>query len=332
LSTIRDIAKLAGVSVSTASLALNGDQRVKPATREKVEEAAAALRYHPTRAAQSLSMGRTWSIHLLYPGQGAMSSGFFSRFLRGLHDGARDRGYSVALSVPVDADEARETLTRLMHERWADGVVLMNLADDDVLLRDALAFGFPHVLLGRSSLPDVASVDNDNHAVAREATDHLLERGCRHLVLLNGPAEQRFTHERAAGFQDAHAGRTVPLPGDAVLFTDGQPQTARKLLADRLVGGARFDGVVAVSDSLAVAALQAVRDHGLDVPGDVRLIGMNNDDISQYVTPRLSTVELHGYELGRAGVDLLLGHVDGRARVPERRMVAHELVVRESSG
>ncbi|HZJ10770.1 MAG TPA: LacI family DNA-binding transcriptional regulator, partial [Trueperaceae bacterium] len=100
MSTIRDIARMAGVSVSTASLALNGDPRVRPETRERVVDSATSLDYHPLRAARSLSSGRTWAIQLLNPGiDGSLSSGFFARFVRGMHDAARDHGYSVTLSV-----------------------------------------------------------------------------------------------------------------------------------------------------------------------------------------------------------------------------------------
>lgn len=331
MSTIRDIARLAGVSVSTASLALNGDQRVRQVTRARVEAAANSLDYHPTRAARSLSKGRTWSVQLLFPGDTAMSTGFFSRFLRGLHDGARDRGCSVGVSVPVDAAEARETLNRLMRGRWADGVVLMNLKADDVLVRDALEFGFPHVLLGRSCFADVPTVDNDNRAVARAATLHLVHRGCRDVVLLNGPADQAFTRERADGFREAHQLANCAAPDDGVLFTDGQPETARAVIARLLRAGRRLDGIVAVSDSLAVAAMQAVREHGLDIPREVRLIGMNNDDVSQFVTPRLSTVELHSFELGRTAVGMLLDRIDGVSGGGERRIVAFDLIERDSS-
>ena len=329
--TIRDIARHAGVSVSTASLALSGDPRVRDTTRARVEAAAAELDYHPSRAARSLSQGRTWSLHLLYPAGGSMSSGFFSRFVRGLHDGALARGSSLALSVPESGDEAAATLTRMIRERWADGVAFINLLPDDPLLALAARHRFPHVLVGRAHDERVPSVDNDNAAVARDVARHLFARGCRHLLLLNGPADQLFTRERAAGFAAAHAEVGLDPSTAAVAYTQGRADDAEPAIAAHLAAGRALDGVVAVSDPLAVAALRALAVRGVRVPGDVRVFGMNDDEIGRFVAPSLSTVDLHAHPLGVAAAHLLCDQIEGLSVEPRRRLVGHDLIERETS-
>lgn len=331
VTTIRDIARGAGVSVSTASLALNGDARVRAPTRDRVLQVASELDYHPSLAARSLSRGRTWSLHLLYPGEGSMSSGFFSRFVRGLHDGARERGTSVALSVPTDADEAQATLMRMIRERWADGVVFINLGPDDPLVAIASEHAYPHVFVGRATRTEVPTVDNDNHAVAADVTRTLLGRGARHLLLLNGHEGQAFTRERAAGFVAAHTEAGVPVAEDAIVYTAGRLEEAQAAIEARLDAGRPFDGVVAVSDPLAVAAMQVLRRRDVAVPDRVRVFGMNDDDLGRYVTPSLSSVDLHASELGATAAGLLLDQVEGRTLEPNRRIVGHTLIERETS-
>jgi LacI family transcriptional regulator len=330
MSTIRDIARLAGVSVSTASLALNDDRRVRAETRQRVLTAADTLDYHPMRAARSLSSGRTWSIHLLDPALGAnMSSGFFTRFLRGLHDVARDGGYTLTLTVPQDEAEARSVLKRLIAERWSDGVVLMNPTDHDGVLGDVVAAGFPHVLVGRSPLAGVSTVDNDNVRVAFDATTHLLDAGRRAPLLLNGPRDRTFTQDRARGFEAAC--RAFGLADAPIAYVDGGAEATARALADHLDAGHPLDALVTVSDPQAVIAMRSLQERALHIPTDVAIIGMNNDDVTQFTNPRLSSVELNAEDLGRGAMETLLARLGAAAAGDQQRIVAHELIVRESS-
>jgi DNA-binding LacI/PurR family transcriptional regulator len=330
VSTIRDIARLAGVSVSTASLALNDDRRVRVETRQRVLDAAITLDYHPMRAARSLSSGRTWSIHLVNPAlETNMSSGFFTRFLRGIHDVARDGTYTLTLTAPEDEHEARSVLKRLVAERWSDGVVLMNPTEHDGMIEDVIATGFPHVLLGRSPIAGVTTVDNDNAAAAYDATAHLIERGRRSLLLVNGPAYRTFTQDRARGFvaacSDAH------VDAMHVVNVEGPAEATTRAIAEHVAAGRPLDGVVAVSDPQAIVTMRALLERGMRVPRDVAIIGMNNDDLTLFTHPSLSTVDLNAYDLGRSAAEALLARIDGGAASGQHRLVPHEVIARESS-
>lgn len=329
MSTIRDVARNAGVSVSTASLAMNGDARVKPETRSRILAAAEQLAYHPVRAARSLSSGRSYVLQLLNPGfRGEFSSGFFTRFVTGAHDAARERGYSLELAVPAGVDEARSILKRLITGRGADGVLLINPSEDDALLADVLEASFPHVLLGRSPVPGVSTVDNDNFRVAHDATDHLSAAGRRRLVLLNSAAHHTFAKDRAAGFDAAVAAAGAIGHSEYELIT---ADDGRRVVGRLLDEGCPIDGVVAVGDSLAVGALKALADRGRRVPDEVSVIGMNNDEMGEFTSPSLSSVDLSAFDLGYACGELLLATIAGEAAVGERRMVGHNLVIRGSS-
>jgi len=332
VSTIRDIARRAGVAVSTASLALNDDRRVRPETRQRVLEAAEALDYHPMRAARSLSHGVTWSLHLLDPERsGALSGGFFTRLVRGIHDTARERGYSFALSILDDEAEAQSVAERLVRERWTDGIILMNPSAGPAILEQLTENAFPVVVLGRASVASAPSVDNDNVRAARDATAHLLRSAPGPVLLLNGPEHQTFTLDRAEGYRRAVCEAGADPDPRLVRFIAGDADAAHREVLRALDDGIRFRSVLAVSDGMAVGAMRALREHGRRIPDDVAVMGMNNDDLAEYTDPRLSSVELNAFELGSRATELLLAAVRGEAGSGQRCIVPHTLALRESA-
>lgn len=330
MTTIRDIARVAGVSVSTASLALNGSERVRPGTRQRVLDAAARLEYTPSHSARSLSSGRTWSLHVLNPlGNAGLSSSFFTRFVTGVHRGVHGDDYTLALTVVDDEAGAARQLDKLLRERRADGVILMNLSAGEHLLERIVGEAFPHVLLGDSPLAGVNSVDNDNEAVAADAAAHLLASGRQRILFLNAPQELHFARERARGYRRAHGQAGFAVDEELLRHGYGTAENASKCIEGMLAEGFAFDAVLTASDEIALGALRALRDAGVRVPDDVAMIGINNDDIAEYTAPRLTSVELNAVQLGLEAAGLLLASIGGAE--PERRLVPHTVVQRESS-
>lgn len=331
MKTIRDIAQRAQVSVSTASLALNGDARVRPSTRARILEVAERLNYRPMRAARSLSSGKTWTLDVINPAtDAALTSSFNTRFLHGVHDTARGAQYAVALRIVDDETEASATVERLIQERATDGVVLMNPSDNEALVQRLAERAFPHVLLGRASRQHVLSVDNDNVAVAADATEHLIARGRAPVLFLSGPERHTFAGDRQRGYREALARHGL---GDDAMscVTDGSAEAARSRVRALLKGGAPFRSVLAVSDLLAIGAMRAVRDAGRRIPEEVAVMGMNNDDLTDYTDPRLSSVELGAFELGRRASCTLLALLRGEGEATPRSIVPHRLVLRDST-
>lgn len=327
MATIRDIARQADVSVSTVSLALNGDVRVRPETRQRVLEVVQQLDYRPSRSARSLSSGLAYSIHLLDPlGGEALTSGFLTRFLRGLHDSARERSYTVAFSIVADEYEAATHTETLISERWTDGIVLLNPNENSALLDLMAERSFPYVVLGRDPHGRGLSVDNDNRQVGYDAANHLLQAGRTKLALINGARAQTFARDRADGFMAALAdARAI----GNVYYNDGTPEAAGELALSAWRTGC--DGVLAASDAQAVGALRALLNAGAGVPHDISLMGMNNDAIGEYVDPPLASVDLSAYRLGREAAALLLDRVKNEALPLERRLVPHSIISRESA-
>lgn len=330
MTTIRDIARRADVSVSTVSLAMRGDSRVRAVTRQRILEVAESLNYRPMLAARSLSSGKTWTLDVINPATDTgLTTSFNSRFLHGVHDTARGARYSVALRIVDDEAEALATVQRIILERASDGVVLMNPSDNESLVEHLADTGFPHVLLGRAPRRHVLSVDNDNAAVAADATDHLVARGRAPIVFLSGPERHTFANDRLRGHREALTRHG--LTPDAPLVTDGTAEAARAHVRARLRDGSPFRSVLAVSDLLAIGAMRGVRDAGRRIPEDVAVMGMNDDDLTSYTDPRLTSVDLGAFELGRRAADSLLTLLRGEGGVVDRVIVPHRLVPREST-
>ena len=207
--------------------------------------------------------------------------------------------YALALTVLEDEAEAKDALNRLIKERWTDGVILMNLSKEERLLEEVLEQSFPHVLLGRSERA-LWSVDSDNEAVARDATRHLLERGRGPVLFLNGPAHHAFVQERVRGYQQAHA-ETGNAPQMLLEFGLGSALEARERIGTLLGGGLEFGSVLAASDAVAIGAMRGLRDAGLSIPNDVAVVGMNNDELTDYTDPPLTSVELNSIRAGARG-------------------------------
>jgi len=330
VTTIRDIARRADVSVSTASLALRGDARVRTTTRQRILDVAESLNYRPMMAARSLSSGKTWTLDVINPASDVgLTSSFNSRFLHGVHDTARGARYSVALRI-VDAEaEALSTVQRLILERASDGVVLMNPSNNEALVEHLAGSEFPHVLLGRAAHRDVLSVDNDNVVVAADATDHLVARGRTPILFLSGPDRHTFAMDRLRGHREALARHG--LEAVAPVVTDGTAEAARRRVRTLLMEGASFRSIMAMGDLLAVGAMRGVRDAGRRIPDDVAVMGMNNDDLTEYTDPPLTSIELGAFELGRRAAGALLALLRGGGEAEPRAIVPHRLVPREST-
>lgn len=331
MKTIRDIAKIARVSVSTASLALRKDPRVRSETRARILEVARELDYRPMRAARSLSSGKTWTLDVINPvSDVGLSSSFTSRFLHGVHDTAQQARYSVALRIVESEQGAVDTVERLIQERATDGVITMNPSDNELLVDLLCDRGVPHVLLGRVAGRPVCSVDNDNVAVAADATEHLIERGHAPILFLSGPGRHTFTLDRLEGYTQTLA-RHGMADGAMTCMTDGTSQAARKHVRELLEGGSVLRAILTTSDALAIGAMRGIRDAGRSIPEDVALMGMNNDDLTEYTDPRLSSVELNAFELGRRAADALLHLIGGTSEHVPRAIVPHAVVARGST-
>jgi len=326
-ATIRDVARQAGVSVASASRALNGHRSVTPATRARVADAARALDYVPHLGARSLSTRRSNTLGVVLPD---LFGEFFSEIIRGIDFAAHRRGLQILLSnMHGDAEETAAAI-RAMRGR-VDGLLVLSAQLDADALAAALPRGLPAVVLGsRVGGPRHASIVIDNHEGGRSAVAHLVAEGCRRIAHIAGPADNADAIERARGFREAAAellGDTAPPIFAGDFGEESGAAAARAILADRTI-----DGVFSANDVMGVGCMVALVAAGVAVPRDVAVIGFDDVPMARYVTPALSTMGLGIAAIGERAVERLVDAIerpDDDAPEPEH-LVPH-LIVRASS-
>jgi DNA-binding LacI/PurR family transcriptional regulator len=327
-----DIARLAGVSMSTVSRALNGSTLVNAETRARIEELARSLNYTINLSAKNLRLqeNRTIAVVIPYERESGrhISDPFFLTMVGSLADELTERGFDMLLSR-VDVDDL-ESATRPYDCGRAIGIILVGQWRQHDMLNRMAARKVPIVVWGAQMPRQLyCTVGGDNELGGKLATEHLLSQGRRRLLFLGNPDLPEVT-QRYEGYVKAlqAAGRE---PDPKLLLRVPFDATSARAAVEALCREQpdAFDGVLACSDLLALSAIQAVRACGRKVPADVSVIGYDNVNFAAYCDPPLTTIDQPIRQAGAELLDALLALIDGQDVAP--RMLPVKLAVRGSS-
>lgn len=332
-ASLRDVAKLAGVSVKTVSNVVNDYTHVTDSTRQRVLRAIKELNYRPNPAARTLRKGRSGIVGLAVPDLGIP---YFSELAALIVDAAAEQSWTVLVDQTNGLLERELLISEGMRTHLLDGLIFSPIAMGRAEL-DRRHDDTPMVLLGERVTGGPADhVAIDNVAAARDATEHLLSVGRRRIAAIGDqrhvPAG-RTAHLRLAGYQAALAAAGLPfderlvLPADDYHRSDGAESMARLLALDDPP-----DAVLCFADLLALGALRTLLASGRRVPGDVALVGFDDIEDGRFSTPTLTTIRPDKQQIARVAVSFLLSRIaDGVAGPPREVQAAYELVVREST-
>jgi LacI family transcriptional regulator len=341
--TGQDVARKAGVSVATVSLALSGryqdGHRVSAATRERVLTIAADLGYTPNHVARSLRQRKTTILAMLVP---RLGNPYYTDIVGGGQVAALERGYAVTVMPAPDRD-TRAHAVRLLGGGIVDGVIVAHHANELVdELRHLRAQGVQTVVVqGRSPDPRIPAIRVDTEESAYVATRHLISLGHRriaHLTVLGGVSGQPATprSDRLSGYRRALVeggatpdNRLVVIGGFRANTMEAGAATAAELLRRP---GPRPTAIFTYNDLVAVGAMRTLAKAGIRVPEDMSVVGHDGIPMGAFTSPALTTVAHHTAELGRLAVAMLCDLLDGRSPDQVERLLPTELVVRESSG
>ncbi|NYI79525.1 DNA-binding LacI/PurR family transcriptional regulator [Nocardioides panzhihuensis] len=332
MPTLDEVARLAGVSRATASRAINGGSRVSAKAAEAVAEAVQTLGYVPNPAARSLVTRRTETVAMVVPesDERVFADPFFARTLHVVTQALAQRDLQVVLLIAQPGQEMQRTL-RYLRGGHVDGAIVVSHHRNDALADHLAVIGLPASFIGRplAGAEKVFYTDPDNVAGAREVTNILIERGCRRVGTITGPADMSAGIDRAVGWRAAldAAGLATDVLIEGDFTEDGGEAACEILLRDH----PDIDGLMVASDLMAAGALRALGRAGRRVPDDIAVVGYDDLGIAERTTPPLTTVKNPIGDMAREAVRLLLAQLDGTTTHPRRVVFAPELVRRTSA-
>ena len=327
-ASIKDIARIAGVSHSTVSRALRGSPLIPAVTAERIQEIAKELGYRPSAIARSLVMQRSHSIGVVVT---TIADPFNGDLVDGIEEVANECGFSVILAASHAQPEREMMMVRSFHERRVDGILVASSRVGATYLPLLAELKTPIVLINNQHRSEFAhSISIDNVGGSRLATEHLLSLGHRSIAYIGDEFGLHSDQERLRGYQHALQRAGITVDPQLINHGDGKPAGAANAFRKVLGQSARPSGVVAYNDMSALGILRLAAEEKLNIPTDLSVVGFDDIFVTEYSAPALTTIHQPRREMGRKAMQILSGLLSGKSS--EKAIVlSGELVVRAST-
>lgn len=329
--TIKDIAKILGISPSTVSRALKDHPDISQATKKQVNQLAAEMNYRPNPIALSLRNQKSNVIGVVIP---EIVHYFFSSVISGIEKVANEHGYSVMVSQSGESYSKEVEVCETFRNSIIDGL-LVSLSKETEQYEHFQKLeedGIPIVFFDRmiEEFPSDRVVINDYEG-AYQATEHLIVQGRRRIVHFAGPQNRLIARNRLKGYIQAHKNNGVVIDDKLVVFCD---DFNKALIETQKIidSGLRFDAIFTVNDFTAAGVIKTLKSNNISVPKDVSVVGFGNDYISEMIDPPLTTVSQPGFTMGEKAMSMLIDRINNDKSLDYRTEVLQtQLVVRQSS-
>ena len=335
-TTLKEIASMLGISITTVSKALKNYPDVSPKTKKAVLDLAEQLNFTPNSFAVNLRTKESKTIGLIVP---EVVHHFFSNIIKGVIEEADKNGYLVIILQSNESLELEKKQVELLFNKRVDGILmsLSNDSNDDIHLKNIISRGIPFVQFDKISklLPSSKVIINDQKA-ASDAVQHLIDIGCKKIAHIRGPENPQNAIDRFLGYKKTLEKNGIPFDSklvytcESVTFEEGF-EFAKQIVNDH----PDIDGIFAITDLVAVGVLSYLNENNIAVPGKIALIGFSNWFMSQVMSPKLSTIDQPSYDMGVAAFSLLLEEMicrkDGSVFTPRIIELETSLIIRDST-
>ena len=329
-TSLKDLAERLGVSIATVSRALRGSHEVGEEMRAKVKALAKELNYRPNPFAQSLRKEAPRVIGVVVPN---LVTHYYAAVLDGIEEHARGQGYSVFSSNSHEDHTLEEMAIDNFISMHVEGIIAC-LAQDTVdysHFKEIYEMGIPLVFFARTCLPELFSqVVADGDIAAQNATQHLIENGCRRIAFVGGPNHLDMVKRRKHGYLEALRDNRIPIERELVSCGKIDFDVARNATLKLLESPNPPDAILAFNDIITYAAFDAIKSKKMRIPEDVAIIGFTDGDSAAFVTPKLSAIMDQAHLQGKTACELLLKNINGDKKI-YREVIPMILKIRDSS-
>ncbi|TYP76702.1 LacI family DNA-binding transcriptional regulator [Paenibacillus methanolicus] len=326
---IKDVAKRAGVSVTTVSRVLNGEKYVKDDLKAKVNKAIDELGYAPSQIARSLVRKKTNLIGVIVPD---LTSSFYSTILSSIEQVASANDYHLLVcNISEDIDKELKYLNAFQEMR-VEGIIIMHEKINEPIRNLIHKIHIPVIFSSVKPMDQkFISVIVDDYAAAFDATKYLIELGHESIGFIGGDMRDITSGQnRYSGYRNAMAASGKKLVYEHIRFGDYKVQSGYDQMKDLLGTETPPTAVFVVSDDMAVGAMNCIRDHNLRVPEDISIMGFDGSLLTELVRPKLTSMEQPIHLMGRVTMEVLLKQIEGDKMPDEDVILAHRLMIRES--
>ena len=330
--TIKDIARILGISPSTVSRALKDHPDINADTKKAVNELAGKLKYRPNAVALSLKNSRSYTIGVIIP---ELVHYFFSSVISGIEDVASQKGFTVIICQSNESYEREVANARTLLSHRVDGVLVSVSKETHTFdhLIELQEGGIPIVFFDRIAPEiDADQVIIDDLEASYKATRHLIEVGRKRIAHFAGPQNLVIGRDRLQGYLNALTEAGLPIDNRLIIEADTY-EKARNAVITMIDAGDIPDGIFAVNDLTAIGAMQTIQKKGYKIPDDISIVGFSDGRFSGITDPNLTSVDQHGYEMGITAAEMLFHRILSNeiTYIPEIKVLNADLIIRGSS-
>ena len=321
MSTIKDVAKLAHVSVATVSRVINKKQFVNENTKQLVLDAIDQLSYVPNELARSLFRKQSRIIGIIVP---HLTSYYFEELLEVIEDETINHNYRLMICNSQDNKEREAKYLQVFHQYNIDGIIMIS---NTTRIQDYQSLSIPIIAIDHKLTEDIPSVTSNNFLGGRLAGEKLVSLGCRKIIHFRGPSVLLTVQDRTNGFKSVLEKNNIFNFSFDLDFKNPSGEDIENVINANL----DCDGIFCDSDIMALHAIQALKKNGRGIPEDVQVIGFDNIELSAILSPKLTTVAQSAKKIGKYAVETLMDLIDGKPIPEYHRQIDVTLVERETT-